>query len=136
MTKRKTAKQVEANISEVAQELLNGDQTNLETLQEVISNGVSTMKVHDPFGLLKNDEVETPAIVEVKVRITVGATAIKLILENPELSNAQVLEKVKEAFPTAQTTMACIAWYKSKLRKEGKIGQRVFAKKVAQVAAE
>lgn len=81
--------------------------------------------------------VETPAVVEVKVRVTVGATAIKLILENPELSNAQVLEKVKEAFPAAQTTMACIAWYKSKLRKEGKIGQRVFKKKAeAQQAAE
>ena len=74
--------------------------------------------------------VESTPVVEVKVRITVGATAIKLILENPELSNAQVLEKVKESFPTAQTTMACIAWYKSKLRKEGKIGARVFAKKV------
>ena len=82
-------------------------------------------------------EVEAPAVEQAKVRITVGATAIKLILENPELSNAQVLEKVKEAFPSAQTTMACIAWYKSKLRKEGKIGQRVFKKKVeAQQAAE
>jgi len=81
-------------------------------------------------------EIETPAVVEVKVRLTVGATAIKLILENPELSNAQVLEKVKEAFPTAQTTMACIAWYKSKLRKEGRIGQRVFAKKAKVEQAE
>ena len=80
--------------------------------------------------------VESTPVVEVKVRITVGATAIKLILENPELSNAQVLEKVKESFPTAQTTMACIAWYKSKLRKEGKIGARVFAKKAKEVVAE
>ena len=83
-------------------------------------------------------KVEEVKVEEVKVRLTVGSTAIKLILENPELSNTQVLEKVKEAFPSAQTTMACIAWYKSKLRKEGKIGQRVFAKKVKveQVAAE
>jgi len=73
---------------------------------------------------------------QVKVRVSIGQTAIKIILDQPELTNQQVLEKVKELFPSAQTTMACIAWYKSKLRKEGKIGQRVFAKKVAQVAAE
>ena len=74
---------------------------------------------------------------QVKVRVSIGQTAIKIILTQPELSNQQVLEKVKELFPSAQTTMACIAWYKSKLRKEGKIGARVFKKKVeAQQAAE
>lgn len=67
---------------------------------------------------------------QVKVRVSIGQTAIKIILDQPELTNQQVLEKVKELFPSAQTTMACIAWYKSKLRKEGKIGARVFKKKV------
>ena len=81
--------------------------------------------------------VEEVKVEEVKVRVTVGATAIAIILAQPELTNQQVLEKVKELFPSAQTTMACIAWYKSKLRKEGKIGARVFAKKakVEQVEA-
>lgn len=74
-------------------------------------------------------EQTQPAVEQVKARITVGATAMSIILAHPELTNQQILDRVKEAFPTAQTSMACIAWYKSKLRKEGKIGQRVFAKK-------
>ena len=82
-------------------------------------------------------QVEEVKVEEVKVRISIGSTAIQLILANPDWSNQQVLEEVKKLFPTAQTTMACIAWYKSKLRKEGKIGQRVFKKKVVeQVTAE
>ena len=72
-------------------------------------------------------QVETK-VEEVKAKITVGATAIKIILDRPELTNKQVLEEVQKIFPSAQTTMACIAWYKSKLRKEGKIGPRVFKK--------
>lgn len=73
-------------------------------------------------------QVEEVKAEEVKTRVSIGSTAIKIILEQPELSNQQVLDEVKKAFPSAQTTMACIAWYKSKLRKEGKIGQRVFKK--------
>ena len=80
-------------------------------------------------------QVEEAKVEEVKARVSIGSTAIQLILENPDWTNQQVLERVKELFPSAQTTMACIAWYKSKLRKEGKIGQRVFKKKVVEQAA-
>ena len=74
---------------------------------------------------------------QVKARVSIGQTAISLILAQPDLSNQQILDKVREQFPSAQTTMACIAWYKSKLRKEGKIGARVFKKKAeAQPTAE
>lgn len=72
---------------------------------------------------------QTQEVELVKTRVSIGSTAIKLILDEPTLTNQQILDKVKEQFPSAQTTMACIAWYKSKLRKEGKIGQRVFKKK-------
>ena len=82
-------------------------------------------------------QVEEVKVEEVKARVSIGSTAIQLVLTNPDWSNQQVLEEVKKLFPSAQTTMACIAWYKSKLRKEGKIGQRVFKKKtVEQVTAE
>ena len=74
---------------------------------------------------------------QVKARVSIGQTAISLILAQPDLSNQQILDKVREQFPSAQTTMSCIAWYKSKLRKEGKIGARVFKKKAeAQPTAE
>ena len=41
------------------------------------------------------------------------------------LSNTEILNEVIKEFDGAKTTMACIAWYKSKMRKEGKIGARV-----------
>ena len=82
-------------------------------------------------------KVEEVKVEEVKARISIGSTAIQLILTQPDWTNQQILEEVKKLFPSAQTSMACIAWYKSKLRKEGKIGQRVFKKKaVEQVTAE
>ena len=36
--------------------------------------------------------------------------------------NTTILKNVVKAFPTAKTTMACIAWYKSDLRKKGLLG--------------
>ena len=79
----------------------------------------------------QNTVVETPVVEEVKApKVGIGSTIITLILENPELTNNEILAKVKAQFESAQTSYACIAWYKSKLRREGKIGARVFAKKV------
>ena len=84
----------------------------------------------------QNTVVETPVVEEVKApKAGIGSTIITLILENPELSNNEILAKVKEQFEAAQTSYACIAWYKSKLRREVKIGARVFKKKVVEQAA-
>jgi len=41
------------------------------------------------------------------------------------LTNTEILAEVIKEFDGAKTTMACIAWYKTKMRKEGKIGARV-----------
>ena len=81
-------------------------------------------------------KVEEVKVEEVKARISIGSTAIQLILTQPDWTNQQILEEVKKLFPSAQTSMACIAWYKSKLRKEGKIGQRVFKKAVKQAVEQ
>lgn len=80
----------------------------------------------------KQTVVETPkAEVQTEVKpLKIGQMIITQILENPEFSNEQILKNVLGKFEQAKTTMACIAWYKSKLRKEGKIGARVYAKKV------
>lgn len=81
----------------------------------------------------KKTVVSTPVVEAAKVekvkKVGIGSTIIDLILTNPELSNKDILDKVLGQFKEAQTSMACIAWYKSKLRKEGRIGQRVFKKK-------
>jgi hypothetical protein len=62
--------------------------------------------------------------------MSIGNFAKNLILTT-ELSNQQILDAVKVQFPTANTSPACIAWYKSKLRKDGllsKRGEPVFKK--------
>ena len=115
---KKTKVEVASNILEVAQEILEGNKTNLDTLQELVKETVAELPAE------QLEQVE-----QVKARVSIGSTAIQLILTNPAWTNQQVLDEVKALFPTAQTTMSCIAWYKSKLRKEGKIGQRVFKKK-------
>jgi hypothetical protein len=56
--------------------------------------------------------------------MSIGKFAVGLILSNPELSNEEILKKVQLEFPAAKTSMACIAWYKSDLRKKGKLAKR------------
>lgn len=56
--------------------------------------------------------------------MTIGKFAQSLILNDSTMSNNDILMKVKEKFPTAKTTYACIAWYKSDLRKKGLIAKR------------
>jgi len=46
---------------------------------------------------------------------------ITYMILNSTKSNTEILELVKKNFDGCKTSMACVAWYKSKLRKEGKI---------------
>ena len=50
---------------------------------------------------------------------SIGSFARNIIATRNELSNAQVLELVKVQFPNAKTSIACIAWYKSNMKKTG-----------------
>ena len=54
----------------------------------------------------------------------IGKFIVEMILETGG-TNAEILKTTLEKFPDAKTSMACIAWYKSKLRREGKIPARV-----------
>ena len=47
------------------------------------------------------------------------------------LSNNEILDKVKEKFVECETTMACVAWYKSDMRKKGIIEKREIVKKMS-----
>lgn len=49
----------------------------------------------------------------------IGQFAVRVLLTEPSLKNQQVLDLVKREFPEAKTTMACIAWYKSDIKKKG-----------------
>ena len=45
---------------------------------------------------------------------------VKNLITTTKLSNKEILEKVKEQFPEAQTSMSCIAWYQTNVRKSVK----------------
>lgn len=56
--------------------------------------------------------------------VSIGQFVRQCVLENSELKNQEILDKVLEKFPEAKTTISCIAWYKTDMRKKGLIGGR------------
>lgn len=57
---------------------------------------------------------------EVKAKGGIGKTITAAIVAG-KLSNDEILALVKKTYPTCKTTYACVAWYKTKLRKAGDI---------------
>lgn len=51
--------------------------------------------------------------------MNIGQFARKCILENPQAKNADIVKMVRAWKPEAKTTEACIAWYKSDMKKKG-----------------
>lgn len=51
--------------------------------------------------------------------MSIGKFAREAIKANPTMKNDDILALVKAQFPNAKTTYACIAWYKSDMRKKG-----------------
>ena len=68
--------------------------------------------------------VETPvaevATVETVQKPKVGERARQLLLEGV-LDNKGILEQIKKEYPDAKTSIACIAWYKSDLKKKAPV---------------
>lgn len=71
---------------------------------------------------VENTETEAPsAELEapiVKRQMGIG-DFVRMLLTKSTKSNAEILDVTLKAFPEARTTPACIAWYKSDLRKKG-----------------
>lgn len=55
---------------------------------------------------------------------SIGSRSRQLIKEGH--SNAVILEMIRTEFPQAKTTVACIAWYKSDMRKKGLLAKKGF----------
>jgi len=51
---------------------------------------------------------------------SIGSVARGFISQNPSMKNEEILQLVKNEFPEAKTSLACIGWYKSKMKKEAK----------------
>ena len=62
--------------------------------------------------------------------MNIGSFARALILADSSITNQMVLEKIKAKFPDAKTTMSCIAWYKSDMRKNGLLEKKESVKKM------
>jgi hypothetical protein len=87
------------------------------------ANPVIVAKALKGKGKAKGKEVAAKPEVVVKVskgRLGVGKLVCEEILAG-KLTNNEILDKVKKDIPAAKTTYACIAWYRTKLRKDGKI---------------
>lgn len=54
-------------------------------------------------------------------KLGIGKFIQDLMIKDPTRSNKDLLKAALEQFPTAQTSSACIAWYRSDLRKKGLI---------------
>lgn len=55
----------------------------------------------------------------------IGELACNLIAANPTLSNKEIVELVKAEIPKAGTTVACISWYRAKMKKDEKLGNAI-----------
>lgn len=56
--------------------------------------------------------------------MSIGKFVRDIIINQPETKNDDILALVKARFPEAKTSYACIAWYKSDLRKKGMISKK------------
>ena len=68
---------------------------------------------------LQEPEVVVPEVQEKPVgrkRFGIGKFVLAQMETFPHWTNAQLLQAVAEEFPEAETTKACIAWYRTKYR--------------------
>ena len=80
--------------------------------------------------MAKNVKVEEVKVVEAQVveaqevqvvqKPKVGERCKQLILEGI-LDNKGILEQIKKEYPEGKTSIACIAWYKSDLKKKAPV---------------
>jgi hypothetical protein len=94
--------------------------------QSTMNNEESTMEqqVEQSTEHVEGAETEQEQVVEqstapvVQVTMGIGQFCRHMML-NSSKSNTEILAMVLKLYPEAKTTAACIAWYKSDLRKKG-----------------
>jgi len=55
-----------------------------------------------------------------KYKVQGIGTFVTNLIKTTKLSNKEILAKVKEQFPEAQTSMSCVAWYQTDVRNKAK----------------
>ena len=66
--------------------------------------------------------------------MSIGKFVREAILANAEATSQEILNQVQAQFPEAKTSPACIAWYKSDMRKKGLLGGGRIGNREAQCA--
>ena len=106
--------------------LITTENVSVENVQAQEIEITNLQKLEEITGEYSDDLDENGNIIPLDKPIKtkgIGKFIIEQILTT-EKSNTEILNKVLKEFEGSKTTMACIAWYKSKLRKEGKIPAR------------
>jgi len=67
-------------------------------------------------------EITTKFVKAESATVSIGSKCRELIKLGK--TNAEILETIKAEFPAAKTTVACVAWYKSDMRKKGLLAPR------------
>ena len=69
------------------------------------------------------DDAEVSLVIRPKQRVGIGTYCDGVLQERDAagkgLAYEQVLERVRGRFPDARTTVACLRWYETRLRKAG-----------------
>ena len=65
--------------------------------------------------------VETPVTEVVTVQKPKVGERARQLLQEGILDNKGILEQIKKEYPEAKTSIACIAWYKSDLKKKAPV---------------
>jgi hypothetical protein len=127
MIMSKKSKSVQAVTKEefrINQDMIDIAKSDPETIDEV--SNMTGLSVEEITGEYSKDldengneiQLDEPA----KKKPGIGKFIVEQILTTTK-TNTEILNEVLTKFES-KTTMACIAWYKSKLRKEGKIPVR------------
>jgi hypothetical protein len=102
---------------------------------EIIAFDAGEQQPAEPEAPSAEHEVQTVPLMA--QRMGIGQFCRFMMLKSTK-SNSEILELVLKLFPEAKTTPACIAWYKTDLRKKGLLpqGTRAGATKVVQLSSE
>ena len=118
------------------------EQSNSQEEGSTMNNEVSVESVEGGETAVEQDaehkEQSTTSEVPVQL-VTMGiGQFVRHMLLKSEKSNTEVLALVLKLYPEAKTTPACIAWYKSDLRKKGLLegAKSRGATKIIELSAE
>lgn len=67
---------------------------------------------------------------------SIGSFAKNILATQSNLSNEEVLALVREEFPSAKTSINCIAWYKSDMKKKGQQVVTVVKERTSEVVQQ